>query len=308
MHRRSMRSMTGALLAWSLAGIAPAVLAQSTPATGTSSSQSSYTYSTDTPVLPNTDRILALQTILDLKLNQTDIAKVLPLLRDLRDRETGFYAGGSGIMADMMITPEGQTPKVSAQDRLQAAVRDFEDSKSKAWDRIQTEIGADKANGLRRLVEPPMSTAQDPFMVEHTARMQRINDLVADLDRAEARRLAATAGGQNGTQNTATTDATNQNAASTPDTVRNVDTQNNQGSVSQITTPPTQTAPVTALNVYGTVYTGYPHVSLSDLVDLLERRMIALDPTNASLEVVRPGGSEPIDYWYIRNKQMGILD
>lgn len=210
-------------------------------------------------ILPEANRAMAAQSLLDAKINNDDISAVLPLLMDLRTTTKMLHAKAARVTQDLLVTPSEVTPKMTAQELFQQAATTYQDHQNRIWNTITEYIGADKAGVLRNVVQGPPPVAMTDITVT-SDRMRRITQMVADLDRMSATKAAGTNTSDNGTVNTS---------------------DNSTPADSTSTTSPTTTVTQTS-----TTYTEYGAsmpvpvftpglLSMDDLIDLLSQKLVA---------------------------------
>jgi len=174
MNRRAPHFVAGALAALGLLALAGGAGAQVTSTT-------IYTSSADvTPVmLFEQERAQAVRSILDAGVTTRDLMKVLPLLRDLRDREDNYRSNMFYWTHDMMTAHTSADFTRAEQKDVAAAQRHFTDKRDRIWHAIADRIGQAKADALRYSCEPRAD--QTAFYVpdEH---MTRIDQLIAKWD------------------------------------------------------------------------------------------------------------------------------
>jgi hypothetical protein len=188
MERRAGLCLAGTLLALGLASL-PAI------AQDQNTHKDRYLYTNmdwTVPVSPEQDRWQAIQTLNDHGFTKGDIFAVLPLLEDLKAAEDNYDWAAHHSATILMMDPDRKSD-------MSDAARDYRSAHDSIWNTITQKIGADKANALRQLIEP---TQQDVSTFTYrSARLARIDSLLADLDREEADRIAmiqASQSGQNG--------------------------------------------------------------------------------------------------------------
>lgn len=200
MQKRAIRSMVGPLIALTLAAMPAISFAQkhkndkSTTST-TTTTTTTTTYRSDMPneftAGPAAGRVQVMQTILDKGFTHHDLVVILPLLQDLRDARRMCDAKMDDIYADLALS-RGSHANMAGDTRVADCERTLSDRQRAIWNTISDRVGADKANALRRLVEP---VTEDVSRVAYTdVYIQRIDTMLQDLDRMAAARIAANGG------------------------------------------------------------------------------------------------------------------
>jgi len=249
MERLNGFCLTGAVLALGLASL-PAVAQQTTTTTTTTTTtqttqnrintmRNDIAWDRTIPASPAQDKMVLLQMMSDKGFTKSDLLKIVPLLEDLRDAEN-MYMFGLEDSANYWATIPHQA-KFNGIDAARSAGTAYRDKRDKIWNAIDAAVGADKASVLRSMVEP---TQVDVGTYAYTdTHLQRIDQLIRDWDRLAAERVAA----NGGTGNTAST-------------------------VSVETTTTTTTSTIPGIEVWT-----FPPLTTSDLVDVTEMRLAALE-------------------------------
>jgi hypothetical protein len=189
MERRAGFCLAGTLLALGLASLPAISQDQNTH-------KDRYLYTNmdwTVPASPEQDRMLAVQTLNDRGFTKADIIAVLPLLEDLQTAEGNYDWTMHHSATILMLNPDSTSATSDA-------ARDYRSAHDSIWNTITQKVGADKAAALRQLIEPAQQDVST--FTYRSARLDRINSLLADLDREEADRIAMiqrSQSGQNGT-------------------------------------------------------------------------------------------------------------
>jgi len=262
MERIKSLCMTGAVLAIGLANM-PAN-AQNDAAKSSAvqmnqnkinSMRSDMSWDSTLPVSAGQNEMLLLRTLKDNNFGKAEIIKVLPLFEDLRDAET-MYRFSIDDAADNWVTMRHHA-KMEGSDSVRNAGQTFRDKREGIWNAISAAVGADKAMALRPLVEP---VKQDLSASTYTdSHLVRIDELIRVWDRQSAERIAANGG----------------NAANTASTV------------SVETTTVTTTSAIPGIEVYS-----FPPLSTSDVVEVLQMRLAALEGVGDTDAVLAIRGHE----------------
>jgi len=258
MYKRAARSL-GPLIALSLVSMPAISLAQNNKndnrSTSTSTYNSSYRSDMSSPTW-HSGKAAVMQTFLDKNFTQHDLIAILPLLQDLRDARQMCYAKEDAIVAEL-VTTKGDHQKLAGDTRLQECNRMLADRQRSIWNTISDRLGSDKAMALRNLAEPK---TEDVSRVAYTdVYLQRIDVMLADLDKMAAARIAAN-GGVNPLDNSG---------------VR-------QASV-ETTTFTTTVVPATPVYV-----TTPAAISERDLVNIVEQRIVADEIGNSEYMIMMP--------------------
>jgi hypothetical protein len=128
------------------------------------------------------NQILALRNMVPLRLNVKDLTIALPMLRKLRDAEKALKANSEKLLdqeirALLTATPE-DPPRVDVADLLRHEASGFRRTDDEIWSELAGDIGAPKANGLRRLcggLEPPRVPSGPYDLGELPSKRQPVN-------------------------------------------------------------------------------------------------------------------------------------
>lgn len=182
MFKRASRSMFGPLIALTVAGFVAVA--------GNSFAQTDTAYRTTLAGGPDVAKITIIQTINDKGFTHHELESILPLLQDLRDARRICNARLETYYAD--VAAHRVDTKMSSDAAIQDCQRRLSDRQNKIWATISDRVGNDKANALRKLVEP---TTEDVSRVVYTdVYLQRIDVMLANLDKLAAARIALNGG------------------------------------------------------------------------------------------------------------------
>lgn len=190
MYRRAPRSLTVPFMALLLA--APTVLAVA----------QTEVKRTDTTVIVQSDanmgdwspvagRVKVARMISEKGLTQSELISILPLLQDLRDAKRACSAKYDVIYSDYVMS-RGGNERLAADTKWRDCQRMLADRQRDIWNVIDKKIGSDKALAFRTCVEPK---TEDVSRLTYTdVHLQRIDTMLAELDRLAAARIAANGG------------------------------------------------------------------------------------------------------------------
>ena len=222
------------------------------------------------PVSPDEDRIAALRTMADMGFSKGDYAKILPLLEDLRMAEQNYYAATGAAVFNLAFSQPDSGRDMAAIDTVNTARNIYLEKQTSVWNTISQYIGNDKAMALRRFVEP---VSEDISRTTYrSARIERIDSVIRDWDRLAAAREATNAG-----QPGATT-------------------------VTTVTTTTTST-------VEPVYMTTVPPLTVTELVDLIQLRLAAMEATPETLMLLhRERDITSPDIRFLREKTFKMWD
>ena len=165
----------GALLTLGFAGI-PAANAQSI---------FSSDFNGDFATWSESRRVRALDAINRADLSKSEIASILPLLRDLEESERIRRSDFARLEQDLLFAERGD---ISVEARIAEINAAHNDRVSKIWMTISDRIGAGKSAMLRSLVD-------DTAVIDQTAyyqsdRIARMDSIMAEWDRLSQERVA----------------------------------------------------------------------------------------------------------------------
>jgi hypothetical protein len=222
--------------------------------------------------VPGANLAEAMDKIDSCNIGSNDIAKALPLLYDLRDKESHERQKIDLIVYDPNYTYHG-SGKMTRMEQIDATHRNFEERAAKIWNTITDKIGAEKANCLRDTVEWKRDDTLAYVPSEH---MRRIDALIAQWDQIRS----------------------TQNAALTPG-----------NTVVEATFTQTTTTPVTTVSQFEPIWIS-PTVSVAQLVELLENKLVRENVPSDELWMVqsRREGFDGHDIRYWRDKANKVWD
>lgn len=284
MERKNGLCLTGAVLALGLAAMPATAQNQTTTTTQTTTTQTTrmnqdrissmrndMSWDRTMPSSPAQSKMVLLQMMSNKGFTKSDIMKALPLLMDLRDAEN-MYMFGLEDAASYWATLPDQS-KVNGMDTAHGAASAFRDRREGIWNGLNAAVGADKASALRLLVEPSrVDVSSYAYTDEH---IQRIDQLIRDWDRLAAERVAANGGAAAG---------------------------NNPNTVSVETTTTTTTTTTTPnIEIYS-----FPALTTSDLVNVMEMRLAALEAEGMPEAIIAIRGHEidSKDLQFLREKRL----
>lgn len=264
--------LSSALLAFTLTPLAAFAQTQPTPpatiTTTTIVTQTGMPAAVTPPEVTNANEVLALQSMLDVGLTAEDIQRVLPLLEDLRDHERMLRVSRPDVRPMLVGTSNRDVPVMGPQ-LIQQEQQQFMNHEQSVWNTITQYIGANKADVLHRLVNPP--TIASNYWANAYSRFQtNQTNLLAMWDQQEATRRAGLTPGTETTTTVTTTTVTTEPVPAATD-------------MSDIATGPTNAGfamgGAAAPTLAAATITDGPYLSYSDLVNLLQRKFVAMEST-----------------------------
>jgi len=210
--------LAGTILALALV-ILPALAQNNQARTVTTTTYTSTTtaYDMTMPVSPESDEIIALQSLSDRNFTKRDCEKVLPLLMDLQTAEDNYFDQTHYTVFTLASAHDATKIDMSAPGGYYAYQQGFRDKRDRIWAACDKEIGSDKCNALRNLIEPQRVDLS--ITNYHTAWLDRIDQDLREWDRISAARMAANGQTPNtSTTVTVSTTTTNVDTSVIPDT------------------------------------------------------------------------------------------
>jgi len=221
-----------------------------------SSMRSDMSWDQTLPISTGQNQMLLLRTLKDNNLGKAEIIKILPLFEDLRDAENAYKYNIDDAADNWAMMRHSDS--MNGADYVRSSAQTFRDKRDAIWNAIGAAVGSDKAMALRPLVEP---VKQDISTANYTdTHLQRIDQLIKEWDRQSAERMAANPNPGNGTASTVSVETT--------------------------TTTTTMTT-IPGIEVYS-----FPPLTTSDVVDVLETRLAALEAVGAPDAVLAIRGHE----------------
>ena len=194
MERRAGLCLAGAILALGLAALPATAQKETRPASTTTTTYTTTTTTWDmtVPASPDADKVVAVQMLHDRDFSKSDIQKALPLLMDLEQAENDYFDATHNTVFMLASSHDAGKVDMTSPGTYWTGQQGYRDRREHIWATLDKEIGSDKANALRDLVEPQkidMSISN-----YHTAWLDRIDQDIKEWDRQTAARIAANGG------------------------------------------------------------------------------------------------------------------
>jgi hypothetical protein len=156
MDRRKRFGLAGISLAASVLGIGALAQVQPTPGSPGFPGMGSPMFIPSTPEqIKKQTANRVLREMVTLKLSVGDLAAARPLLRDLLDLETAYHGQVEAALdqekAALLAAGPNDSSVPDGTEKTQQMMRAYQDKQDKTWEAVSKAIGADKGNGLRSL-------------------------------------------------------------------------------------------------------------------------------------------------------------
>jgi len=224
------------------------------------------------PYSADQSRVTALEWLGKSNFSKADIMKAIPLLDDLATAEDMYNGATYTSVNGLVWNTDEDKISTLGEYSVQNAQQAYRDRHDKIWSALRQSIGDDKATTLMRLVEPVKEdTSKWNFK---SARITRIETMLADLDRMESDRIAALPEDQRTTVKTVSVETT----------------------IIPITPDP-------AITVYSS-----PTLRAEELADLLKMKLAAMEGTPEALLALHGNGLNSTNLRYLREMKIRQWD